>query len=200
MNELYLLRHGATEWNRLGRYAGHTDLPLDIKELHRLSGAKDRLKGISFSNVYCSDMRRTGETLGEVRPDLSGSVILDARLRELHFGLWEGKTYDVLKTDRVYTQWLADPRRQSPPGGEAMSALEDRVRSFIQEELRSNAESSDDRGPVLIISHGGPIRVLITQLLTGRSFWDIDLPCGCLYLLRMDLNSLIRLDSRSTAT
>ncbi|RXZ77868.1 histidine phosphatase family protein [Paenibacillaceae bacterium] len=180
--ELYLLRHGKTNWNLERRYGGRTDLPLAASELHLLDPARKRLAGMAFEAVYCSDLCRTYQTLEAVRPDLAEQAVRDTRLRELDFGNWEGCTYEQLKHQALYCAWLDEPEHHRPPEGESIAQLRERIRSFLEEALPDLDQRGTQLTPrrMLIVSHGGAIRMMLSLLLTGHNFWDGDAPCGSL--------------------
>ncbi|GGG11601.1 histidine phosphatase family protein [Paenibacillus abyssi] len=190
---VYLLRHGKTAWNKERRYIGHTDQPLDIDELPLLEDAKDQLRGAAFTAVYCSDLIRAKQTLLEVRADWIGHAVFDDRLRELHFGSWEGKTYEDLSPDPQYSQWLIDQARHAPPGGETTDALHGRIIRFAADVIDPLRCGLGVKNDILIVSHGGPVRMLLTYLLPELSFWDLDVPCGSLYKVGLGSGTWTRL-------
>ncbi|GIO39959.1 alpha-ribazole phosphatase [Paenibacillus antibioticophila] len=178
--EWWFIRHGYTEWNRSRRYLGHSDLELLSGEEAALAQLPAKLAGIRFSKVYCSDLLRCRETLARVRPDLASVANYDARIRELNFGEWEGKTYEELKDCKTYRKWIDDPSSQVPPGGESWEQFESRVAEFYGE-LRKNAadiflndEDASLPASVLIVTHGGVISLLAGKLAGGRDFHDPD--------------------------
>lgn len=138
--EWWLVRHGITEWNAARRYQGHSDLPLLAGEACGLTELRRELAGISFAAVYSSDLRRCRETLVFARPDLVSGAVLDPRLREMHFGAWEGQTYEMLKEDELYRSWLDDPQKAAPPGGESWQAFRERVTEMF-EVLKTRSQS-----------------------------------------------------------
>ena len=100
--ELILVRHGETEWNREHRMQGHRDSPLSETgwaQARRLGG---RLKDETFGALYSSDLGRARNTAQSVADATGHEIIVDARLRERHFGVFEGLTTgndDFIDTD-----------------------------------------------------------------------------------------------------
>ena len=95
MLEIWWVRHGTTDWNTIKRWQGHTDLPLNEngRSLARLLAP--RLADIPFDECWSSDLQRSAET---ARLALPGREIrLDARLRELHMGALEGRTWNEMR-------------------------------------------------------------------------------------------------------
>ena len=156
MLELWLVRHGETVWNLEGRVQGRSDPPLS--EVGRVQAGKlaPRLARTAFSAVYSSGLARTDETARLVLP--GASVVMDSRLRELDFGVWEGELWSVVAdTDAAALHaWFADPYRNTPTGGEPYAALGERLRAWLA--------SLPGTGRVLAVTHGGPIRALLYGL------------------------------------
>lgn len=167
--ELYLIRHGITQWNVDKRYLGWTDQPLIDMEKHRLEGLKNSLKTVHFDDCYSSDLIRCQETLNYILP--FHHVIPDQRLRELNFGDWEGKTYETLKDDERYQQWLLNWESFAPPNGESGKTFQARVLSFYSELMATWQQNK--RRKILIVTHGGVIRYLLSYFIKELSFWEV---------------------------
>ncbi|MEC0373654.1 histidine phosphatase family protein [Paenibacillus chibensis] len=187
---LVLMRHGSTLWNEQKRYLGHTDLSLSPRGREELTSAQAKLIGMNFDRVYCSDLARCRESLNAVRPDLAAGAIYDRALREMDFGAWEGHTYDQLKDTALYRQWLDDPQQVTPPEGEAWASFEGRIAAFLGRMLPSS-EVTQPEPPsfstnVLAVAHGGVIRQIATQLVSGLAFWEIEAGPGQLLGLTLE--------------
>ncbi|HYV16762.1 MAG TPA: histidine phosphatase family protein [Conexibacter sp.] len=145
--ELWLVRHGETEWSRAGRHTGRTDVPLTAQgELHAAALAP-RLRTLSFALVLASPLaraRRTAELAG-----YAGRVELDADLVELDYGAYEGRTTAEIHAERP--GW--DLWRDGCPGGETISAAAGRAERVL-------ARVRDAGGPALLVGHGHFSRVL----------------------------------------
>ncbi|KFN08091.1 MAG: histidine phosphatase family protein [Paenibacillus macerans] len=131
--EWWLIRHGLTEWNVQHRYQGHSDPALLPGEASGLEPLRLELAGVDFSAVYSSDLVRCRQTLEYARPDLMERCVADRRLREMDFGAWEGRTYEMMKDDASYRAWIDDPQRVTPPGGESWQAFRARLEGVRQE-------------------------------------------------------------------
>lgn len=146
--ELYLIRHGATEWSQSGQHTGTTDLPLT--ELGRTESLKlkERLKKEKFTKVFCSPLKRALETcrLCELNP------IIIPDLREWNYGEYEGLT-----TAQIHEKnpgWsLFD---QGAPGGESPDQVAQRAHHFLH-------QVHSLEGKVCIFSSGHFLRVFATQ-------------------------------------
>jgi 2,3-bisphosphoglycerate-dependent phosphoglycerate mutase len=88
--ELWLVRHGQTDWNLQGRYQGHADIPLNKAGLSQAKALAEELLGQSFNAIFCSDLQRASTTAEIVGAKLGITVTRDKRLREIDQGDWEG--------------------------------------------------------------------------------------------------------------
>ncbi|MCM3783565.1 histidine phosphatase family protein [Neobacillus mesonae] len=133
--DLYLVRHGRTRWNAERRYLGHTDIPLLSEAEYELERLKPQLDGITFQHVYVSDLIRSVETLRLIAPQLSDGAVKDERIREYHFGEWEGATYEMLQNNPAYRSWIDSPETETPPGAESFAAFTQRITGFVEDKL-----------------------------------------------------------------
>lgn len=170
-----LIRHGLTRYNEESRYLGSTDLPLSAKGRQQLTALR-ALPLDESDLLVTSDLIRCQETAQLLYPGRRYCTF--PALRELDFGLWEGKTYEQLKADRLYSRWLDDPAKVSPPQGEAYSAFQQRTeQAFV--ELLSLAED-EGAAKVVVITHGGVIRQWLTEYApVKQDFFQWRVPIGC---------------------
>ena len=144
--DLYLARHGETEWSKSGRHTGRTDLPLLPEGEARAAQLRPRLQGIRFHRVYTSPLvraRRTAELAGF--PDATP----DDLLLEYDYGEYEGLTSAQIHESRPGWELYRD----GCPGGETPSQVYERARRFI-------AEAERDQGAVLAFAHGHILRAI----------------------------------------
>lgn len=149
--EIIIIRHTAVE--AAGICYGHYDVPLAGTFRQETEAYHLRLNHQHFDAVYTSPSLRTRQLATALGyPD----ALPDDRIRELHFGHWEGKRWDELQGPEM-DAWMQDWTRLAPPGGESLEALFGRVQSFLSE-LKTRHAASHDR--VLLITHSGVIRCL----------------------------------------
>ena len=155
MTTLLLVRHGETDWNRDGRWQGGSDTRLNELGREQAWALAEELDG-NIDVLYSSDLARARETADIVAAKLGLEVRVDPRLRERSFGSWEGLTMPEIEerfTD-AHRRWVAG----EGAGAEDAEAFEDfsaRVNDFLAEVLRLHPGEN-----VLVISHGGSIRVI----------------------------------------
>jgi broad specificity phosphatase PhoE len=161
---VYLARHGETEWNRVGRWQGKTDIPLSDVGRAQAQALRERVRGRGIVRVYASDLGRARETADIVAAALGLTpVTLDERLRERGFGCFEGLTRLECERDHpeAWARYLAD-RRSTPPDAEPQPEVVARMMSA----LTDIAAATPDAAAVLAVSHGGAIRSFV-HAITG---------------------------------
>lgn len=93
--KLYILRHGKTEWNRLGKVQGCVDIPLAEEGISLAAKVGRALKEVPFDLCFTSPLTRTRQTaelvLGERAKQIP--VIVDPRIQEINFGVLEGSRF-----------------------------------------------------------------------------------------------------------
>ncbi|MBI0577088.1 histidine phosphatase family protein [Neobacillus cucumis] len=161
-----LFRHGLTEANKRGAYLGWKDSPLILDEMKI---PINRNYGCYFS----SDLHRCIETVKIFFPDESPYLLKE--LREMDFGEWDGKTYDELKEELLYRQWLSEPLKYRPPEGEWFQRFQDRIQDgwsqIVNKILLNNLQSC------AVITHGGVVRHILTKFAPEiREFWEWQSP------------------------
>lgn len=158
MMRLILVRHGETDWNAQHRYQGWSDLPLDAVGEQQAGLLAARLAGEQVDAIYASDLQRAEQTARIISEKHGLPVNVDSRLREMSFGDWEGLTYEEIRTrwPEAMDAWLGDPLRVAPPGGETLVQVTGRVRGALGDVIERNIDQT-----VVLISHGGPLRVLL---------------------------------------
>ena len=89
--KLYLIRHGQTVWNLEGRFQGWNDSALSEKGISNAKALRERLKDISFYEVYASPVGRAMTTAHIVSGLEMDKIIPDENLREINLGSWQGR-------------------------------------------------------------------------------------------------------------
>ncbi|WP_068780074.1 histidine phosphatase family protein [Paenibacillus sp. GM2] len=191
--EWWLIRHGVTAWNLQRKYQGHSDEKILPGEAGGLTPLQSQLAGISFAGVYCSDLERCRQTLRFIRPDWTGQAVYDPRLREMNFGAWEGRTYEMLEHDPLYRAWIDDPKLHTPPEGESWELFHNRVADFQRELVQISRELASGNGNpaiLLIVTHGGVISTLNMLMNPHVGFWDSKVLPGEIMKLKLRSNEL----------
>jgi 2,3-bisphosphoglycerate-dependent phosphoglycerate mutase len=176
---LCLVRHGETAWNAEGRVQGQLDIPLSGTGLRQARAVASALSGEKFSAIYSSDLARVTQTAQPIAAFLNMHVSLNEKLRERHYGVFQGLTYADAR-ERM-PQDYARFRDKDPDfafeHGESLKAFDRRARECIQ--------ALADRHPgesILVFTHGGVLE-MVYRHATGRGLStprDFEIPNAAL--------------------
>ena len=157
MTSLCLIRHGQTAWNAVGRIQGQEDVPLNPLGVEQVIDTWQG-RGKQFQATFCSPLRRAFETANLISP-LDQYIQSDDRLKERHYGLWQGMLDSEVKEKYPIT-WNSNWRLCGPPGGESQSQLVIRAASFIEDILKKH-----DGQTVAIVSHECLLAAMLGYIL-----------------------------------
>lgn len=150
------IRHGQTEWNRLGKIQGVVDIPLSregIRQAQLLANRLARDNQHRWHGVVCSDLQRAAKTASIIAERLGIPVVTDARLRERSFGDAEGTT-----AAERQALWGEDWRSRVP-NQESDEQLVARGSSFVNEHVAKHPGES-----WLIVTHGSFMACLLHHM------------------------------------
>ena len=150
--EIYLVRHGETEWSASGKHTGRTDIPLTAAGEAAARGVADRLKGLSFSAVWSSPSQRAYNTC--VLAGFGAASVKKDDLAEWDYGAYEGMTTKQILADRPGWRLFRD----GCPRGEAAADVGARADAII-------GQLRDIDGNVLVFSSAHFLRVLAARWL-----------------------------------
>ena len=175
--KLYLLRHGETVWNKQKKIQGQLNSPLTEEGIEKLKKTAETLERTDFQGVYTSHMERTVETAGIIldknRKNLEKPVKIEKmrELNEIHFGIWQGKTYEEIKKEypQEYDNYFNSPDkyRARVIGGEDLSEGLERFLGGM-EKIVSFEKTRSGSGKILIITHGTVLELFINYVKNRR--------------------------------
>jgi alpha-ribazole phosphatase len=180
---LWLVRHGLTDWNTRQRFCGHRDIPLSAQGRVQALWLAQQLQKEMISTIYTSDLLRARETAEIIAHQRTPAVQIRVSLawREIDFGDWEGLTYaQIVEQFNDQLGFFTDPEHYSPPNGESLVHLQQRIKAELSTIMRSGDLPTG--GDVVIVSHGGSLRVLLCSAL--------GIPLQRQWQLRLDPGSL----------
>ena len=154
MRTLSLVRHAVTAWNLEGRVQGSRDVPLSAAGERQALALRDRFAGERVL-LYTSPLSRARSTAALAFPD--HTPVLDPRLSELDYGVFEGLTLTERQALPEWHAWRLEPFYHAPPGGESYRELTRRVTDWFV--------SLPDAPHVVAVTHSGTIQALLTYLL-----------------------------------
>jgi len=191
--EIYLVRHGETESNREKRYQGWTESPLSEEGVRQAEKAGLFLGPKGIDAVYCSDLKRAEHTARIIGASCGTEPVGSALLREINFGRWEGLTYNEIESQwgTQIREWLDDPFSRSAPDGETLEDVRERLCTFFGELEGWHESCKKDSSRVVLVSHGGTIRVLLYHALglTRDQFWNLRVENASISLLSKNRNA-----------
>ncbi|MBD0290777.1 MAG: histidine phosphatase family protein [Thermoleophilia bacterium] len=155
MATVLLARHGETDWNAERRWQGHTDRPLNERGRAQSRALAERLDGTELAAVYSSDLERARATAAAVAERQGVPHLVDADLREVDVGSWAGLTRAQAERrfPEAFARW--SDGYAGWPDGETYEAMSARVVTAVKRIAREHRDR-----PVLVVSHGGPIRAI----------------------------------------
>lgn len=152
--ELWLIRHGETDWNRNRIFQGHQDVPLNENGQQQAFALVEALGDVTFTAIYSSDLTRAIQTAKPLAKHLGLEIQREKKLREIHVGLYEGIPVEEVITENP--EWVKRFREGDPsfliPGGESMGEFSDRVLNALE----SIAHRYQGQR-VAVVTHGGAI-------------------------------------------
>ncbi len=169
MSRLFLVRHGSTELNSARRFQGHSDVELSATGHKQVERLRDRLAAEKIDLIYSSDLKRALVTAEIISSGHDLEVVTCSELREINYGSVEGLTFEEIsirypEVAGQCTDWSVQLKF---PGGEGFGELRERVSEFLDRLKQHTPEQT-----ILIASHGGPLRLLVCQLLgIGLECW-----------------------------
>lgn len=171
---MYIMRHGKTDWNARHKLQGRTDVPLNDAGRQMAREAGERHRKVHFDICYCSPLIRARETAELFLEGRDVPIVVDARLKEMGFGVYEGVENSFQIPDCPVNLLFQDPVHYvAVEGGESFEELFARTGSFLREVVDPQLEAGKD---VLIVGHGAMNCSIICQVrgLELAHFWD----CG----------------------
>ena len=166
---LLLVRHGESLGNAARTFLGHTDLDLSERGYEQARRTAQLLKSVDIDKIYASDLKRAFSTGCEIGKATGLPVEPDRKLRELFVGDWEGLAVSELETSHAenFDLWRNSFFTFTPPGGESVAHLRERIYERIAEIARENMGKT-----VVLAFHAAAIRSFWSKITaqTGAEF------------------------------
>lgn len=159
---ILITRHGQTVTNREGRFCGHYETALTELGVRQARALGERLTMTPLDGVYTSDLGRAVETARLILPGRDLAHRIDPRLRELHYGEWEGeKEREIARRYPEQHRLMRDEDPAwRPPGGETIGEVRIRTMAALRKVARDHAHQT-----VLIVAHGTAINCMIAEAI-----------------------------------
>lgn len=183
---LILIRHGETDYSLEKRYCGLTDACLNKRGREQAQRLCQRLKSEQIDKIYSSDSKRTKEfakIVFKARP-----VEIVPELKEMSFGIFEGLRHEeiIQRHAKIYKKWLKDPFKTVIPEGDNWINFKQR----IEETLGRLASLNKDK-TLAIVTHAGPIKIIMNNIVKSRSIWELKPPLASFNVVYFDGGSYL---------
>ena len=161
-NTIYIVRHGKTEWNLLGKTQGHGNSDLTPKGIEQAELLADSMTKYPIDYIYSSDLGRAYQTAEIIGNKLNIEVEKTEALREMNFGTWEGRIIkDIIEEDpELYKMWRNEPHLAKIPQGETLSQIKERTDAFIKE-----INEKYDGKHIVLVTHSLCARIMLLSFL-----------------------------------
>ncbi len=176
--EIYLIRHTSVGVEKSVCY-GQSDVPLSSNFDNESNSILSQFDSNEQFQIYSSPSSRCTHLAGKFNKTIE--PILDSRIMELNFGIWELQKWDEINPNEL-NPWMDDFVNVNCPNGESYRELAIRTFEFLDEIIKLKHEK------IIVISHGGVIRSLIAQILQiplEKSF-SLQIDCGKISKIKGD--------------
>lgn len=171
---LYMIRHGETQWNVSRRFQGRSDIPLNDEGRRLARITAEALAEVPFARIYTSPLKRARKTAELIKGERDIPVILDERIIEIGFGVYEGlccgkDNYNI--PDPEFMNFFDKPEAYKPPeGAESIEELKVRTADFLREIVHNKDMENDT---ILVSTHGAALRGLLSSInnIGIEDFW-----------------------------
>lgn len=187
--EIYLVRHGETVWNTVKRLQGSTDIELDEAGREAAGRTGEKLEKVRFDRIYSSPLIRAYETACLLRGHRNIPIIRDERLREISFGVNEGRRAEEILADPddAFRYFFTQPELyRAPAEGESLEAVCARTAEFMREVIETQAAETER---VMIVAHGALNKAILCHVKQHdiSHYWDGNLQKNCgIVILRLN--------------
>lgn len=174
--KIHLIRHGKTIANEKRLYCGFTDIPLSEKGILELEYLEKEIDYPTGDLLIATTLSRTSQTIKFLygkKPDL-----LISGLNEFNFGSFEMKSYDELKGNSLYINWIENYEEAACPNGESKKIFTERVEMAFNTLIKRSEDS------LVVVCHGGVIATIMELLFPKqKNFYEWQPACGRGYTL-----------------
>lgn len=184
MVKLILVRHALTVDNQKSRLSGHIDSSISEEGKEQIDKITNYLKDFDIDKIYTTTSSRTKDTVKKLSELKSIEIIEKESLKEISFGDFEGLTFDEIKDKypKEFQDMIEKGYEYKYPNGESLIDSYNRVCIELD-----NIISNNDNRTILICSHGGTIRNIITYLISNsyKYHWNFKIDNGSVTILEV---------------
>ncbi|MEI7462904.1 MAG: histidine phosphatase family protein [Candidatus Taylorbacteria bacterium] len=175
MIDLYIVRHGETDFNKGGKYLGRTDVSLNSVGITQAKQFAEEIKDLDIDAIYCSPLKRAIGTANLIKLRRNCEIIIDNHFIERSVGIYEGLTKEEAKNryPDLYERNVTRIFDEAPTNGETISEVINRVFSGLNEIKRQKKFFK-----ILIVTHGFVAKVInkyFNPEISEQDFFDFSL-------------------------
>ena len=178
---IILIRHGQTNDNLEKRYSGFIDICLNEYGKRQARLLRKKLASFGVQKTFSSSSKRAVHfaILSCGRPDIA----IVPQLREMNFGIFEGMSYPEImqKYPDIYNNWIKNSFKNKAPKGESFGDLKKRVLSAFRKIVHSQQNKVS-----VVVTHAGPIRVILGEVLKLKNIWKISPKSGGMSIIEFN--------------
>jgi len=173
MIRLFIIRHGQTEWNRVERFRGLTDLELNDTGVKQAEAAAARLREWTVASIYASPLKRAMRTAEAIARPRNMEVHPLQSIIDMNFGKWHGLSLDEARQQypELYTLWEIQPHKVQFPDGENLPQVQARAMAAVKALIDRHHSDA-----IAMVSHRVICKLLVLGLLglDSSHFWQIE--------------------------
>lgn len=192
MAYLILVRHGESKWNAKGLWTGWTDISLSKKGREEAQKAGEALKNIKIDLAYVSKLKRSKETLDEIKKILNLDnidTIESGALNERNYGDFTGKNKWEIKKEVGDEEFLKIRRGWDYPipAGESLKDVYNRTVPYFKNNILSNLKAGKN---IIVSAHSNSLRALVKYLdnISDKDIPNLEIATGEIYIYQIDEN------------
>ncbi len=175
MKNIFVIRHGETDFNKEGRYLGRADEPLNVAGMSQAKKLAKKTSDLGIEIIYCSPLKRAIETAELIKINHGCEVVIDKYFIERSMGLYEGLTKEEAKNKYpdLYAKNITRILNGAPPHGETINEVIKRVFEGLDKINSQNKFSN-----ILISTHGFIVKVInkyFNPKISDQEFFDFSL-------------------------
>ena len=185
MANLILVRHGESEWNKLGVWTGLTNIPLSEKGVEEAKLAGEKLKNFPIDLCYISSLKRARQTLIEIKKIIARDfpAFENRALDERDYGIYTGQNKWEIQKEIGVEQFKKIRRGWNTgiPKGETLEDVYNRVVPYYKTQIVPDLKAGKN---VLVVAHGNSLRALVKYLenISDEDVENLEIPTGQIYI------------------
>ena len=172
MTRLILVRHGRTEWNRVERFRGRSDIKLDDVGIKQAKAAATRISDWQVSAFYSSPLNRAAATSKILARPFCLEVKLLPAIIDIDYGKWQSLSPEEAAANDgdLYAKWMESPHKVKFPAGESLTEVRKRAASAMDSLITQHPKET-----IVLVSHKVVCQILILSFLglDNSHFWQI---------------------------